>query len=168
MDGLDQQAVAQLAESAGRVLTPADCASIVARTGGNPLFLKELLARGDLKVTNDRTWSTLVDAVRYRVDQLDPMAFSFLSAAALFRKAFHLDSLAIACGLDTKAASALMKLCVRGGVLVDADPMAGSYRFRHSLIAEVLASQQLAVDRSAAHRSIGHHLIAIGLSLIHI
>lgn len=160
LDGLDSAAVSQLATLAGHPLSAGDCVSIQARCGGNPLFIKEILAHSSIHVTDGRRWSTLVDAVRDRIDQLDPAALQLLNAASLIRTPFTIGSLSAATGLDGATAQGLLNLAVRGGILIDADQMAGSYRFRHPLIAEVLASELLAVDRAATHQTIGHHLLA--------
>jgi hypothetical protein len=162
LDGLDAAAVAELATQTGHSLSAEDCAQIQARCEGNPLFVNEVLGHASLDVTDGRRWSTLVDAVQDRIDQVDSVALPLLSAAALFRVPFTLGGLAEAAGLDAAAAQALLNLCVRGGILVEADPTVGSYRFRHPLIAEVLSSELLAVERSAKHQTIGTHLLATG------
>ncbi|MGI9598697.1 MAG: hypothetical protein ACR2QK_21210, partial [Acidimicrobiales bacterium] len=160
--GLDDRAAGDLAASLGRPLPAAEISAINRRCDGNPLFIRELVAGGGVSAEGCRRRSTLSDTVMDRVERLHSAAAPVLAAAALFRAPFTADELAPLCDAGPDTVQEVLSSAVRADVLREVDPTDGSYRFRQTLIAEVLAAGQLAVDRARHHEAIGHHLLETG------
>ncbi|MGH1489237.1 MAG: BTAD domain-containing putative transcriptional regulator [Acidimicrobiales bacterium] len=159
LDGLDDQAIVDLAGRMGRSLTTEETASIHGRCDGNPLFVREVLAHTDMRVGNGRRWSTVIDAVVDRVERLPAPASEALTAASLFRQSFSVAAVAPLCKKDPALVQEAFNQAVHGGILHEVDPTIGTYRFRQSLLAEVLASRLLAVESASIHQQIGRQLL---------
>jgi DNA-binding CsgD family transcriptional regulator len=111
------------------------------KTGGNPFFVTEVLAAGDLSVP-----PTVRDAVLARAARLSPAARELLEAVAIAPSHTELWL------LDTLVADATGRLeeCVAGGMLT---VRSGSVSFRHELARQTL---ETAIDphrRAGLHRS---------------
>ncbi len=167
LGGLDSRSIGELASILGRPLTVEETESVNRRSDGNPLFVREMLAEEDLTIDGGRRRSTLVDTVVDRVERLHPDANAVLSAASLFRTPFTLEALAPICDpeIDPETMQEVLNAAVRAGVVREVEPTIGSYGFRQSLVAEVLASGLLGVSRATRHEAIGHFLAKVdGLS----
>jgi hypothetical protein len=100
---LDADGTAALLEALGA--DPAGAPALLARTGGNPYYLRELVAVGDRPVTH------LQDAVLARLDGLPPSARTALSALAVAGRPTGAALLAAVTGLaDEPLAAALRAL----------------------------------------------------------
>ncbi|MEM9656043.1 MAG: BTAD domain-containing putative transcriptional regulator, partial [Actinomycetota bacterium] len=159
LGGLDDPAVLEMARAVGRPLSADETWSVHRRCDGNPLFVKEVLADPDLMPARGRKRSTLVDVVLDRVERLHVEARAVLAAAALSRRPFTPQFLTQLSGRGADVVQLVLGRAVRGGVLDEVEQPDGSFRFRHPLVAEVLESDMLSVDRSAMHRAAGHRLL---------
>jgi DNA-binding SARP family transcriptional activator/tetratricopeptide (TPR) repeat protein len=130
-------------------LRPDDAAvdRLVARTGGNPFFVRELARllaeEGGLTATAvDRADvpRTVRDVVLPAVARLEPVARELLEAAALVSGDLDLGLLARACGLDVHTCLDRLEPVEAAGLLdpVPDDPFV--VRFRHDLVREAVAS----------------------------
>jgi DNA-binding SARP family transcriptional activator len=170
LEGLSVPAVADLADVLGVPAGVQEAARLRSRTAGNPLYLRELLLNGDAHQGEVLQASALRDAVRERVGRLQPRAARLLGAASLFRGAFTAEDLAPldeadpagespGDGPSLHAVEAILGKAVWAGLLDDADPVSGGYRFRHPVVAETLAADLLGAGRRRHHRAIGHRLL---------
>ncbi|HVF74000.1 MAG TPA: tetratricopeptide repeat protein [Acidimicrobiales bacterium] len=101
--------------------------SLVERSGGNPLFLQELLAMGDDIAEVPDSVEAVVAA---RIDTLPRDGRAVLRGAAVLGGRFDAGMLASLLGRDVAGA-----LGAIGGFLVQDE--SGRYRFRHALLREV-------------------------------
>jgi hypothetical protein len=137
--GLDVDAVRQLAaaEAPGSV----GAAGLHARTGGNPLFVKELVRSPD--------GSGVIDEVLQRsLDRFDTESAWTLATAAVAGGGTPLSVLALACSCTTDAVVERLEPAVREGVLDDVSP--AGVRFHHALLAE--AAERLGDPRELHDR----------------
>jgi DNA-binding CsgD family transcriptional regulator len=111
------------------------------KTGGNPFFVTEVLAAGDLTVP-----PTVRDAVLARAARLSPAARELLEAVAIapsHTELWVLERL-------VEDARGRLEECVEGGVLT---VRSGSVAFRHELARQTLETAIDAHRRTGLHRS---------------
>jgi len=157
--------VAELTELAAAVLGRPPPAGMVerlrSRCDGNPFLAEELLRAGfadDAAVLPRR----LRDVLGSRVAGLTAPARRVLdSLAVLGRPADH-DLLAEVAGLGPDALLAATREAVNARVL-EADPRAGTYRFRHGLLQEVVDAELLPGEREQLHHAAARALDAVPL-----
>ncbi len=113
---------------------------LLARSGGNPLFLVELAAAGDGELP-----STIREAVAARVEGLGEAAVT-LRSAAILGASLDVDLLAGVLGVAVPVLLEHVDEGVRAG-LVDT-----SLRFRHDLVREALVAEANAARRAYVHR----------------
>ncbi|MGB5756043.1 MAG: hypothetical protein WBM50_03945, partial [Acidimicrobiales bacterium] len=160
--GLDHSAIGELAQSMGRQLATDQILDVQRRTGGNPLFVRELLAHADMAVGRGHQWSKLIDTVVDRVARLHPLAVPILEVAALFEHEFTSDVLTSVCGHRSQTVQEVLDAAVRSRVLDEDHLMPGTYHFGQPVVAEVLAAKLLATTRAEKHEAIGRHLLEAG------
>lgn len=126
--GLDVDAVRRLAaaEAPGSV----DAAGLHARTGGNPLFVKEL-------VRSPGGSGVIDDVLQRSLDRFDAESAAVLATAAIAGAGARLSVLARACSCTTGVVVERLEPAVRQGVLDDVSPT--GVRFHHALLAEAAA-----------------------------
>lgn len=155
-------AVADVAELVQRVLDRVDEAvarRVHERTGGNPLFVEELLrAAHGRGVAPDVV--AVPQGVRSAIElQLEPLgddARRVLALAAIAGSQVELATLAAASGLGHDAAAAIVDRAADAGLARwIADDRVG---FRHDLVREALAEATSRVERRAHHRAIAEAL----------
>lgn len=154
---LDHDAILEMAKHLGAPLSSPQAEAILRRTAGNPSFVRELIP-----VAVDQQTDLppgLVDTVIDRVDRLHPLAMPVLRAASLFRVPFTADDLEPLHPPTVKSIDRVLAAAVRGGVLEEVDPRAGTYRFRHGVISEVLEDATVSSELRTSHRIIGTHLL---------
>jgi DNA-binding SARP family transcriptional activator/tetratricopeptide (TPR) repeat protein len=159
LTGLPPAAVAELAEdlfaAGGKDLARAQLVEVLQqRTGGNPFFVRQL-ARLMLDAGPEATdpSATLVPpgvghVITQRVSGLSERAQQFLSAAAVVGREFDLRLAAAAAGMTTEDALDSFDEAGRHGLVESAPDTAGSSRFVHALVHEVLLGG-LPVGRAA-------------------
>jgi len=129
-------------------LPAAQRAAIAARSEGNPLFARELLAasgRGETALP-----PALRDLLQTRIARLDTNAHAALRAAAAVGRDVQYRLLAAALPLGELELAGALREAVEQEVLVP-DQAAGTFRFRHELFAETVYSTLLPGEREALH-----------------
>ena len=130
------------------------------RSGGNPLFVRELtrlvLARGD-------SAGPLPDSVRQtlteRLARVSPACAEMLEVAAVDGLHLQLDVLSRALDLTSDSAADLLDEAVRARVVVLDD--AGAH-FAHDLFRETILAQLSSARRAALHAAVGRAIQALG------
>jgi DNA-binding CsgD family transcriptional regulator/tetratricopeptide (TPR) repeat protein len=133
--------------------------AILTRSEGNPFFAEELLSAAD-----DRQ-SELPRGVRdlllERVARLDPPTQSLLRLAAAAGRDVGYPLLLTSAELSEHEVRESLRSAVDHGVLV-ADQAAGSFRFRHALLAEAIYSTILPGEREELHGRLAEELARSG------
>ena len=124
-----------------------------ARTGGNPLFLEELLlTAGDADpeqlASIPLPWS-LAEAVLRHLDGLDPEQRRLVDAASVLGDRISFDVLAAVAGISENVLIDGLRTLVRQGLLVEAEP--DVFSFRHALTREAVAGELLGRERRQLH-----------------
>jgi hypothetical protein len=142
LGGLDVDAVRRLADAEDHQRTASvDAADLHERTGGNPLFVQELIRSPDGS-------GVIGDVLRRSLDRFDGDTRQALSTAATAGAGTALSLLASACSCPTEEFARRLEPAQRGGVLTGVS--ADGVRFRHALLAE--AAERLADPREQHHR----------------
>ncbi len=129
---------------------------LAAHTGGNPLFVTELL-RGDISGSFEAT-ETIRDAVVRRLDPLPEGAYDVLCAAALCHPSIDESMLPDLTGLDEDTLSDCVEASLAARLIEESPSQIGRYRFSHDLLAETLAGELRRHRRTELHAKIGHLL----------
>ncbi|MDQ3808972.1 MAG: AAA family ATPase [Chloroflexota bacterium] len=148
--------------------------SILARTGGNPFFIEEVI-RGlrqadallgmDGRLTSRSGASTrlpesLQELLEARLDRLRPAARRVLQVAAVCGRVFRWRVVERLAPEATKGDS-LAELEREGLILTHAVEPEATYTFRHALIQEVAYNRQLQSQRRATHAAVADALQAL-------
>ena len=139
--------------AAAEVVGAERAAELVARSGGNPLFLVELAAADPA----DRLPETVRDAVVARCDRAGSAVAASLRTAALIGSTVELDLLASVVRASPVDLLDHLEEGVRRGLLVEQAP---GFAFRHDLIREALESSASSSRRALVHREAGRILAA--------
>jgi class 3 adenylate cyclase/tetratricopeptide (TPR) repeat protein len=152
---LAAEAAAQLALSAAGdlPLSPVALEHLAERSGGNPLFVRELVvAGGDV----DDLPETVETVITSRIDRLDPVDRALLRCAAVIGSSFDLDLLSEVLSSDVAEAADLSRweqldefLAWEGG---------GQLRFRHDLFRSVSYQGLSYRRRRHVHARVGEAL----------
>lgn len=128
LGGLDVESVARLASAAGGGGADfVDPVVLHARTGGNPLFVQEL-------VRSPHGSGVIGEVLQRSLDRFDTECRAALATAALAGAGTPLSVLAFACSCTTEMLTDRLEPAVREGVLEDVS--VGGVRFHHALLAE--------------------------------
>jgi len=165
LPSLDEVAVAALVSSVtGPGLAGQDAAGLRARTGGNPFFVQEVarlvVARGPAATL--MVPDGVREVLQRRLARLSQPCMSLLTAAAIVAEtaaeAIEDDLLCQVSGIGEEAAARLFDEAAAGRLL-DVDPAGPErYRFRHSLIREVLDQGMSGRQRGELHAAVGKAL----------
>ena len=138
---------------------PAALASeIVARSEGNPFFAEELVAAAG---ENGRLPPGLRDLLLRRVARLDERTRSLLRLASAAGRDVGYPLLRATAALPEPEVRESLRRAVDHGVLV-ADQSAGSFRFRHALLAEAIYATILPGEREELHARLADELARTG------
>jgi DNA-binding CsgD family transcriptional regulator/tetratricopeptide (TPR) repeat protein len=143
---------------AARADTPASAAvteTIITRSEGNPFFAEELLA-----ASGERTGELprgLRGLLLQRVARLDPPTQGLLRMAAAAGRDIGYELLRALAALPEDDLHESLRRAVEHRVLV-ADQAAGSFRFRHALLAEAIYSTILPGEREELHARLAQEL----------
>jgi DNA-binding SARP family transcriptional activator len=136
------------------------------RTGGNPLFIKELTAllaaEGRLDdAVSARAARTIPPGVQFvvrrRVSRLPRPSQQALTVAAVIGPLVDPRSIADATSTDVGAVLEALAPALDAGLLVESD---GELRFSHALVADALASEVNAVRQASIHAAVARSLAA--------
>ena len=149
LSALGEEGTAALAAALGAA--PDAVAGLHARSGGNPFYVRELLAAGDRPVTH------LQDAVLVRVDDLPLLARRLLEAMAVAGRPVPAALLAAATSASEQdTAEALRALDARRLLTTTGAEHAPV----HDLAASAVLSRLLPGERAALHRAFADALVA--------
>jgi len=155
LGGLGEDDVAELlALTTGRPPGAELALAVHRRTGGNPLFVREvarLLAAEDRPAIPEGVREVL----RRRLDRLPAGCADHLAVAAVLGQEFRLDLLGAVSGRSTEAQLALLDQAVEARLVERAPGTVAGYRFTHALLREVLYERLPAASRIALHRRAG-------------
>lgn len=150
-----EEVAALLAAHAGAPLPAALTSAIVDRSEGNPFFAEELLAAaGDQSGELPRG---LRDLLLQRVARLDRPTQSLLRLAAAAGRDVGYPLVRATAGLPERDVRESLRQAVEHGVLVP-DQAAGSFRFRHALLAEAIYATILPGEREELHARLAEEL----------
>jgi DNA-binding CsgD family transcriptional regulator len=164
---LSENAVGALVRTTlGSELSNGLCEAVWTASGGNPLYVTELLRALEL---NDRHLAEIDPAkplvgglegigrrVIARVRRVDPVALHLAQALAVLGDGCELRQAAATAGLEMIDATRLATVLVRSEVLADDDPP----RFIHPVVRDALEASLGGDERDAAHRSAARLLYA--------
>src|SRR5262249_16660048 len=153
LDGLVPAELADwLERDRGRRPGASEVTALHERTGGNPLFVSQLLAAGDAAGAPPRG---VREEIGRQLERLSRRAREALVHAAALGRDFALAPLARAC--ERKAAALLPALddAVRNGIVTALPGAVGRYRFAHGLFAEVLLAELAPGARARLHARVG-------------
>ena len=156
--GLDPDAIAAWLGARHDVVNVREIAELVhARTGGNALFVREVIellaSEGRLieveSVRHTRAIPPGVKSVvRRRVSRLPAPTQAILPVAAVLGRSLDIVALAGAAGSDTATLLEALEPAVEAGVLVESS---GGLLFSHMIVADALADEVNALRRAAIH-----------------
>jgi class 3 adenylate cyclase/RecA/RadA recombinase len=171
LSGLCADECARLAEeladvSAHEARAPAamthasDTTDVFHRTGGNPLFLEQLLAMMAEGRRADELPITVQALLGARIDALDPADRAVLSTAAVIGRDFH-ENMLRELSEQTTARAALQKL-VQFGFIAPEKGRCAQYRFRSGLVHDVAYHGTTKRMRAERHERIADALASRG------
>lgn len=154
--GLDVEAVAELAVAEGGEQLRPLAAQLHARTGGHPLFVREL-ARLPEPGPSGQLPDAVMEAVDQRLEDLPTDTRRGLDVAAVAGNVVRVEVVGAVLALDPLAVHDLLEAAVECGVLHrDGDET----RFAHDLFREALYLQVPAADRIRLHAAVGQAMAA--------
>jgi DNA-binding SARP family transcriptional activator len=153
LGGLDERETAELSGRAG------DAALLHERTGGNPLFVRELVSGGlDL----GRLPPGIKATIGRRVARLGEPAGRALALAAVEGYEFSFEVLEAVLGDDPDELIRAVETAVDAGLVHEIADVPGRFVFSHALVREALYEQQSALRRPRAHARVGATLARAG------
>lgn len=170
LEGLDRDEVRQLAEARARGLgagerapIPHELVTVVHQaSAGNPFFVDELvqllasqgrLHDGRAAVRPLPLPDGVRDAIRRRLDPLEPFVLQALGAGAVIGGEFGLHTLAAVLDEPTSAVLDWLEVPLRNGIVKQVG--AGRYAFAHALVRDTLLESLGATRRARLHRVAG-------------
>jgi tetratricopeptide (TPR) repeat protein len=155
--------------ASGGELSDDEVGALVARAGGNPFHLEELV-RASASAGVGATPATIVATVQMRLEALSPTSRRVLRAASVFGDVFWQGAVAALLGGDEAEADVgtLLDGLAREELVVRDElsrfPSEEQWRFRHALLREAAYGMLTDDDRRLAHRLAGRWLERAGES----
>ncbi len=155
--GLDLAAVRTLA-GAG-----ADADALYADTGGNALFVLEMLRHlNERRDTAQDLPRTITEVIDRRVAQLGDGAARAARYGAALGRTFDFDLLVHVLGEDEDPVLDAIERCCVAALLTEVSDRPGSFQFSHPIVQQALAAQLSEVRRRRLHRRAAEWLAAAG------
>ncbi|TDC68193.1 hypothetical protein E1200_12475 [Actinomadura sp. GC306] len=134
--------------------------ALLARTGGNPFYLGEVLR---LRGSEGTVPSGVRDVIERRVARLPEETRTLLRAAAVAGRDFGIDLLEAVTGTTSEQVMSALEPAIATGLLVEPPPEsahmpAEEYRFAHALVREALYAGLSRLERSRLHLRVGEAL----------
>ncbi len=156
LQGLGESDIAMLLSDSNRI--DSMIRSLHEKTGGNPLFLTQLLslqqADGENATAEDvaNLPPALRDAIRLQLDGLSGQTRALLAAAAPMGREFDVELLAISAEMSRDSILIHLGEATKYRVIVPVDNSRSSYRFSHVLVSDCLYDSLTAHQRARWHR----------------
>ncbi|GAA0273158.1 BTAD domain-containing putative transcriptional regulator [Cryptosporangium japonicum] len=178
LTGLDDDGIERLARAAGLPLVDQGVVALLReRTGGNPLFVRELarlMAAEGTAAARTVVPTGVGDVLRRRIARLPGPSVTVLRQAAALGREVDVDLLADVAGRDPDEMIDALETAVLAGLLDE--PAPGRVRFAHALIRDTLyadtpvlrrtrlhaAALRTLADRDADAATLAHHAVASG------
>ena len=162
LDSFSADEVGHFVESRTSIsLEASDLELVHTRTGGNPLFLNELMRlQVEEGATNAETWKTglpegIREVIGRRLDRLSEECNEALSTASVIGSEFGFNQLQpVLEGVSTTRLLELTEEALSAGVIEESSHASGSYRFTHALIQETLSEELSVTGRVRLHARI--------------
>ncbi len=142
--------------------------TLLERSGGNPLYLQQLLRtewaeralteRAHELASSMDLQQGLIESICRHVDSMSEAARELLTVASVLGREFELSKLLVVLDLTQKDVFDRLDEAAQARVVVKGKD--GSWRFSHALVRDVLYKKQSSAERVARHRSIGQRLLA--------
>jgi DNA-binding SARP family transcriptional activator len=169
VEGLSEAQVGELASAWLTNERPAGLdAELHSRTGGNPLFVVELLRHaqdegrlGDAGIASEVP-AEVREVIGQRLDRVGKPCADALAFAAILGQEFDLRELAEAAGRDTDDLVESLDAALGTRLVGEIEGSAGRYRFSHDLVRETVNG-----NLSAARRSLMHLRVADAIERLH-
>jgi predicted ATPase len=159
--GLDIEDTRTLASTMlHRDVSESTAEGLLARTEGNPFFLRELIKLLTTEQRLDHPYTAPVpvpvrEVVLRRIAQLPRTAAELLSVAAIAGRHFDIDVVASAASVEIEEALEVLDTAVTAGLIAEDQQRLGWFRFTHALTAEALYETTGRLRRARLHRRIG-------------
>ena len=133
--------------------------ALVARTGGNPLFVTELLRlltserRLDVESVNTVLPHQVRDVLQWRIDRLPDRTQALLNVVALLNRPAEVSLLTGVTGLSMEAALDDAEAAVASSLLIE-DPASGGFTLSHDLVRQTLEETLSATRLARMHARI--------------
>ena len=165
---LEPLASADAEELIGDLLSDEAREQIVRASGGNPLFLTEMVALGGDGESDVEVPATLRALLAARLDQLDEPERNALERGAVEGELFHRGTVQALAPDETEVTPRLAALVRRNLVRPDRPmlPREDAYRFRHLLIRDAAYDALPKATRAELHRRLAAWLEGHGASLV--
>jgi class 3 adenylate cyclase/tetratricopeptide (TPR) repeat protein len=151
LEALSDEQARSLVVGAAPGLPEDKVSEIASRAGGNPLYLEVLAAASVVAPEGAALPESLQTAVVARVDELDEISRQLLREASVFGQSFYEEPLKLITTVGEGFYEALAHLCVVGLLEELPDVRYRGYRFRHSLVQQVLYDGLLRRQRAQLH-----------------
>ena len=164
LDGLASEDVADLLRSFGGAGSPTLARDLQAETGGNPLFLREIVqhlaASGQLDAEREDVElpDSVRELVRWRLRPLPIGAKEALAVASVIGLEFDVDLLAAARDVDPASLMDGLESACRAGLLHEVDATGQRYAFSHAVVRRALVDDFTVARRAGYHWRIGDAL----------
>ncbi|MFD2094023.1 BTAD domain-containing putative transcriptional regulator [Blastococcus deserti] len=153
LDGLDEAGVAALARDHGLADVSHEVVALLReRTGGNPLFVRELtrlIVSEGTAAARTSVPAGVREVLRRRVDRLPGPAVTALRQAAVLGRDVDVDLLAAVAGRDPDELLDALETAVLAGLLDE--PAPGRVRFSHALVRDTLYEDLPLMRRARVH-----------------
>jgi predicted ATPase/DNA-binding winged helix-turn-helix (wHTH) protein len=167
--GLSLEETAKFVEVAtGSTPSPELSRMLLERSGGNPLYMQQLLRtewaeralaeRAHALASSMDLQQGLIESICRHVDSLSEPARELLTVASVLGREFEIAKLLIVFNLPQKDVFDRLDEAAQARVLVKGKD--GAYRFAHALVRDVLYKKLSYAERVARHRTIGERLLA--------
>ncbi len=150
--------------------TPSDsfAKAVYDRTGGNPLYLRQVLQtdwaeralteRAHQLASSMDLQQGLVQSIRRHVSSISAKGRDLLTLAAVLGREFQFTELAVVSGLESAEMLDRLDECARSRLLLKSKT--GGYAFTHALVHDVLYKSLSSAERAKRHALIADQLFA--------
>ncbi len=160
LQGLDERGVAiVLAAVSGQSVEGSSLASLTTRTGGNPLFVREIA-----RLVGADGWSEapapqgVREVIEQRLSLLGQSCLDLLGVAAVTGQEFDAAVVAAAAGVSLGKAEEHLELAALGSVVREPSEQARQWAFAHDLFRETIIGGLGASQRRAHHLALADEL----------